>query len=390
MKTPNTTLPLRVAAGLALGCLASGARAQVDTARVSAIDARSITDYLTRVRQATGVPGISAAVAWHGNVVFSGGAGYADLDNLVAQTGSTVHNIGSVSKTQAVVAVMQLFEQGKIRLDTLVQAYVPFFPIKPWPITVRQILTHTSGIRHYADGDFGADGFQEARHYDSYEESTRFWRDDSLRFRPGTYWSYSSYATGLMQGIVEKVSGMKFEDYLTRYVWEPAGMLGAGLDLPSRIFHNRGRGYERDPRGRLVNARYADVSYKYASGGVVASVEDLVRFGAALNHGLLLRRATLDSMYRIQVKGLQAYGRGKPQPMPFEQALVWYIQTDGRDRRFIGHGGSVKGTRTMLLNYPELDLVVALTANGEPFDAQSSAQAVAQLVLSTMNLGERH
>ena len=367
-----------------------GAAAQSDGGRLHTTDSLAIQDYLERSRSGAEVPGVSAAIGLRGSLVFSGGVGYSNLDNLVPQTGRTVHNIGSVSKTHAVVAIMQLVAQGRVRLDTVIQAYVPFMPAQPWPITVRQILTHTSGIRHYGNNDFGPDGLAEARHYDSYEESTRFWRGDSLLFKPGTFWSYSSYATGLMHGIVEKASGARFEEYLKLHVWEPAGMLSTSVDKPSQIFHNRGHGYERDQQGRLVNARYADVSYKYASGGIISSVEDLVRFGIALNRGRLLKRETLDSMYRIQVGGLQVFNRrGPPRPMPFEQGLVWIVQRDSQGRQYVGHGGSVKGTRTMLVNYPDLDLVVAVSANGEPYDAQAHAQAVAQLAIAALSLDIR-
>ncbi|HWO27441.1 MAG TPA: serine hydrolase domain-containing protein, partial [Candidatus Acidoferrum sp.] len=105
--------------------------------------------YLERLAAQSSSPGVSAAVMVNGQVVFSGGVGVANVESQEPQTGSTVHNVGSVSKTQAVVAVMQLVERGKVRLDAEIQDYAPWFPRKSQPITLRQILTHTSGIRHY-------------------------------------------------------------------------------------------------------------------------------------------------------------------------------------------------------------------------------------------------
>src|SRR5262245_38666176 len=117
--------------------------------------------YLERMRVQSGVPGMSAAVAVNGTIVFSGGAGFANLEQGAPQDGTTVHNIGSVSKTLAVVAVMQLVERRKVDLDAQIQTYLPWFPRKQQPITLRQILTHTSGIRHYQAGEFGEGDVQQ-------------------------------------------------------------------------------------------------------------------------------------------------------------------------------------------------------------------------------------
>ncbi len=193
-----------------------------------------------------------------------------------------MHNIGSISKTQAVVAVMQLVERGKVQLDAEIQRYAPWFPRKAQPITVREILTHTSGLRHYREGEFGPADVLAFRHYERFEESTRFWRDDPLLFVPGTHWLYSSYGADLMQAVVESASGQPFETYLAEHVWRPAGMVNTQLDVASRIVAHRGHGYERNHKlGLLENAANEDVSYKYAGGGVISTDEDLCRFGHA-------------------------------------------------------------------------------------------------------------
>ena len=93
-------------------------------------------------------------------------------------------------------------EEGRIDLDAPVQRYLPYYPEKDQPMTVRQVLTHTSGTRHYRSGEFGDYGLLERRHYDDFEEATRLWRDDPLLYEPGTRWLYSSHAMNLMHGIV--------------------------------------------------------------------------------------------------------------------------------------------------------------------------------------------
>jgi CubicO group peptidase (beta-lactamase class C family) len=353
------------------------------------VDSQQIRDYLQQIRDETGVPGISVAIAVNNEIAFSTGVGYSDLDNGVPATGRTVHNVGSVSKVLALIPVMQLVEQGRVDLDATIQAYLPYFPEKQWPVTLRQILTHTSGIRHYDGEEFGPYDLLEMRHYDDFEEASKLWRDDPLLYEPGSYWYYSSHAVNLLHGVVEAVTGMDFEEYCRRYVWEPAGMLSTAFDVPWRIVQNRGRGYVRDPNGVLINPRYADVSYKYAGGGMISTVEDLARFAIALNDGTLLKPETVNQMYEVQLDpSVERYVRnGEAMPLDHEQALLWWIRTDVQGRDFPSHTGTVKGTRSFLLNSPELGIVVTLQANGLPFDSAKYGMAIAQMFLPPVNQG---
>lgn len=343
--------------------------------------------YLKRVQAEAQVPGVSAAVSIGDRIVFSGGAGIADLQTGLPQTGTTVHNIGSISKVIAVVAVMQLVEQGKVDLDAEIQKYAPWFPRKQMPITVRQILTHTSGIRHYKDGEFGPADVMSFRHYDSFEESTRFWRDDPLLFDPGTKYSYSSFASNLMHAIVETASGQPFEAYMTAHIWRPAGMVSTRFDVPARIVSNRGRGYVRNEKtGVLENAPDEDVSYKYAGGGILSSDEDLCRFGHALNAGVLLKATTIAELYRLQLAAdLQRFEEDEPGTGPIgkSQALVFRIASDSQGRIHAGHSGSVKGTHSQYFDYFKDDVVVAIhfNADGGSFDLSELAEALATLYL---------
>lgn len=352
-------------------------------ARQAELRSQQLRDYMEQVRTAHDLAGLTVAVGVRGQIVFSGGVGFAELDNRTPATGATVLNAGSVSKVMAVVALMQLVEQGKVDLDADIQTYLPYYPRKQWPITIRQILTHTSGTRHYNGTEFGEYGLLEMRHYETFEEATRLWRDDPLLFQPGTMWFYSSHAMNLQHGIIEAASGMSFEDYMRRYVFEPAGMLASQFDVPSRVVINRGRGYVRGEDGRFRNSRYADVSYKYAGGGMLTTAEDLVRLGQAVNAGRLLQPETIHEMYSPQIAETvpQFVRNGQPRPLRHRQALAWWIRTDPLGREYISHTGTVSGTRSFIMNYPEVDVVVALQANSLPFDPVPVGEAIAQLFL---------
>ncbi len=346
----------------------------------------AILRYLDQVRNETGAPGVTAAVGLKGELVFSGGAGYAELDNLTPADGGTVWNVGSVSKVLAAVAVMQLVESGKVSLDDHIQKYVPSYPEKRAPITLEEILTHTSGIRHYKEGEFGPYGLYEARHFDDIGEAIENFRDDPLLFEPGTLYFYSSHAFNLLQGVVEKASGLKFEEYMRRFVWEPAGMSSSSFDVPSRVVHKRGRGYVRDDRGVLVNTPYVDPSYKYAGGGMLSTVEDLVRFGQAINDGTLLKPETVATMYAVHVDPVLEFNpSGPPVKQDFKMALAFQLDQDAEGRWYIDKTGTVKGTRSVVLTYPEHELVVALQANVLPFDSLKYAQAIAQMYLPAVH-----
>jgi serine beta-lactamase-like protein LACTB len=343
---------------------------------------QAILRYLEQVRNETGAPGISAAVGLEGEIVFSGGVGYAELDNLTPADGGTVWNVGSVSKVLAGVAVMQLVERGAVRLEDHIQKYVPSYPEKRAPITLEHILTHTSGIRHYRDGEFGPYGLYEARHFDDINEAIEHFRDDPLLFEPGKFYFYSSHAFNLLQGVVETASGLGFEDYMRRFVWEPAGMLSSSFDVPSRIVHKRGRGYVRDEHGVLVNSPYVDPSYKYAGGGMLSTVEDLVRFAQAINDGTLLRPETVATMFAVHVDPVMEFNpEGAPVKQDFKMALGFQLDEDAEGRSYINKTGTVKGTRSVVIDYPEHDLVVALQANALPFDSRKHGQAIAQMYL---------
>jgi serine beta-lactamase-like protein LACTB len=341
--------------------------------------------YLNELWRSTGTPGISVTVAVKGRIVFSVGVGFADLDNLVPANGSTVYNIGSISKVLTAVAVMQLVEQGKVSLDDPIQKYVPSFPEKPeGTITLRHILTHTSGIRHYRNTDFpGSEDNENMKPFPKWEKGLDIFKDDPLLFRPGQYFSYSSYAVNLLQGVVEKESGMPFEEYLRRYVWGPAGMLNTSFDIPARIVAHRARSY-RLVDGRPLNYFYNDLTYKFASGGMLSTAEDLVRFASALNHGALLKAETRASMYRSQLDSVKQFvENGPPRELEFAQGIVWRVFKDASGRTFINHCGSVKGFNACLVNYPEQDLVVVLAGNADQVTPGRTATVnVAQFFVS--------
>jgi serine beta-lactamase-like protein LACTB len=336
--------------------------------------------FLDQLRTSTGTPAVSGAVALGGKVVFSGGAGMIDLENHVAATGSSVYNIGSLSKAVTAIAVMQLVEERRISLDDDVRSYVPEYPDKGVTITIRNLLTHTSGIRHYRPTDFpGTPDNENVQPIASWKDGLRFFAADPLLFPPGKFFCYSSYAVNLLQGVVEKAAGETFEAYLGEHVWKPAGMASASLDIPERIVPHRARSYRID-HGTAHNYYYNDLRYKFASGGMIASVEDLAKLGAALNHGLLLHPETRAVLLSPQIAGLLQFREGAtPEPVGFEQAILWRLRRDGEGRRVAYECGSVKGFNACLVDFLDDDLVAAVATNSFECCGWPKADALAAL-----------
>jgi CubicO group peptidase (beta-lactamase class C family) len=300
-----------------------------------------------------GAPGASITVIQGGHVVWSEGFGYADLEQQVPVTPLTRFRIGSVSKALTSVAIGRLVEDGKLDLDVPIQRYVPSFPAKRWPITARQLGGHLAGIRHYDDE---AENYAY-RHYTNVTDPLEIFSRDSLRFEPGTRFSYSSYGWNLLGAVIEGAGKEPYLSQMQRTVFDRAEMRHTVADYVDSIIPNRARWYTRGANGGgIVNAGFTDNSYKWAGGGFLSTTDDLAEFGDALAHGRLLRPETVKLLWTEQKtrdgKGVR-YGIG------------WQVDTDSAGRRRMMHGGGSVGGTAWLMIYPDQDLVLALLVNSD-------------------------
>lgn len=325
---------------------------------VAAADAA--TDYaaaIDRAREIIGelvaeqnIPGFSIAVGLDGVVLWSEGFGVANLEHRVPVTTLTKFRIGSVSKPVTAMAMGILMQEGRLDLDEPVQTYVPSFPEKEYPITVRQVSGHIAGIRHYQGNENAS-----ARRYETVEEGLEIFKDDPLLFEPGIEYSYSSYGWNLLSAVVEGAAGVPFLDFMKDRVFEPLEMRHTLAGHTDSIIAHRTGFYvrSRDDHG-LLNAPFVDNSYKWASGGFLSTPEDLVRFGSAHLESGILSESTFKTFFTSQKlnNGEEtSYGIG------------WRISVNERGERIVGHtGGSVGGTTVLLVNR-DRGLVVAAVAN---------------------------
>ena len=320
-----------------------------------------------------GIPGLSVAVGVNGEVVWSEGFGYADVENRVPATPLTRFRIASVSKPLTAAALLLLHERGKLDLDAPVQRYVPSFPRKGGhTVTPRLLGGHLAGIRHYQeDGESVSAG---QRHYPTVQASLEIFQGDTLLHAPGTKYLYSSYGWNLLSAVVEGASGESFLPYVREQVLRPLGLRHTVAEHTDSIVEHRARIYERGNDGRLLNAPHVDNSYKWAGGGFLSTAEDLVRFGSAHLRPGFLKAGSLALLFTPQrTTGGKETGYG----------IGWASGKDDAGRRTVQHSGGAVGGNAYLLLYPEHGVVVAMLTNTTDrlVGSGSGARHVASLFL---------
>lgn len=313
---------------------------------------RRLSSFIESEMKAQRIPALSVAIV-HGDFTWSAGFGHADLENQVPARAETSYRMASVSKPMTAAAVMRLVEQGKIDLDAEVQTYVPEFPRKPHPITVRQLLQHLAGISHYKNYD--AEG--HFRDHKDTKAALDVFKDFDLVAEPGTRYQYSSYGYNLLGAVVEGACKCRFGDFMTNEVWKPLGMTSTRMEDPRAIIPHRARGYVlRD--GQIVNSEYVDISSRFGAGGTRSTVIDMLKFVTGLSDGKLLKRESLETMWTTGVtKGGNAtrYGLG-----------FSLIPQSGRFA--VQHNGGQPETRTELAWFPSIRFGYALASNFENID----------------------
>jgi CubicO group peptidase (beta-lactamase class C family) len=321
-------------------------------------------------------PSLAISIVNDGQLIFAKAYGVSDVENNVPATADTVYRIASVSKSLTATAVMRLVEEHKLDMDAQVQMYCPAFPTKRWPVTVRDVLTHQSGIRHYKNDDESIN----TRHYMSIHEAlTQDFVNDPLLFEPGTKFSYTSYGYIVLGCVMEGASGMRYTAYMQQNIFAPAGMTSTRLDDIFAITPHRARGYRIDKDGQLQNAILLDVSNKPPGSGINSSSRDLGLFMVALYGGKLVTPATWNQMIT------PAKTRdGKPTIYGYGWFVGGPISTY-HGLREVGHGGDVQGFASVLYAIPEKRFAVAVLSNGENEKASIEYIALARKIYDVVN-----
>src|SRR6185503_5348131 len=301
----------------------------------------------------------SVLVAEHGKVIYKKGLGLANMEWDIPNTTETRFRLGSITKQFTATAILQLVDQGKIKLDGKLSDYLPDYRKDIGEkVTVHQLLNHTSGIPSYT----GLPGFFQdvSRNPYKVDEFVKQYASKDLEFEPGSKFSYNNSGYFLLGAIIEKVTGKPYEQVLKENIFEPLGMRNSGYDHFDTLIQKRAVGYQKTADG-YVNAPYLDMSIPYAAGSLYSTVEDLYLWDQALYADSVLSSTSKELMFKPNLSNY-AYG--------------WTITKTSFDANVpvITHNGGINGFSTTIIRFPaEKNLIVMLdnTAQGGSIDRLS-------------------
>jgi len=302
--------------------------------------------------------GLTAGIFADGQIVWTGGAGYRNQKKQTPANSNMINRLASISKSMTAVAIMQLMEKGKLDLDASLQTYVPEYPIKPQgEITIHHLLTNTSGVPGYK-GDLDSHSWKE---YKSLSHAIKRFKKRDLKGTPGQVYQYTTYGYVLLGLVIEKCSGMPYEEYMKKHIWEVAGMQHTSAEHKNKKVANKSRLYRRNKKGSLKKDISSNLSMKVPGGGIQSTAADLLKFGQAIIDNKLISKETLEKMfYDPKIKDM-----GNPNIMGF------FLYADDEQGRIIGHNGSQPGANTLLLILLDKGIVISCLSNtrngGNPF-----------------------
>jgi len=297
----------------------------------------------------------SVLVADKGEIIYKKGFGSANMEWNIPNQPDTKHRLGSITKQFTSMLIMQLVQQGKLKLDVSISTYLPDYPKQNGDIiTIHHLLTHTSGTPNYTSfpnffQDHGRDPYRP-------EELVSYFADSTLEFKPGERFSYSNSGYILLGAIIEKVTGKSYEQVLQENILTPLKMTNTGYDHHDILLKNRASGYDKNGRG-YTNAGYLEMSIPYAAGALYSTVEDLYLWDQALYTDKLLSKNNKDLLFGKHIfegQGHYAYG-WIIGDLPIGNS-VEKIPT-------ISHSGGIHGFNTELTRFPTDKSFIVLLNN---------------------------
>ncbi|WP_036156269.1 serine hydrolase domain-containing protein [Maribacter forsetii] len=317
------------------------------------------------------VPGIAITVLKEGKSVFQKGYGNANIgEKQYIDPKKSIFRIASVSKPIAATALAHMVQEGLIDLDESYYTYLPDYPKKEWDFTIRQLASHTAGIRVYKGKEYG---LNEPL---SIKQGLKIFKDDPLVYKPGTEYLYNSFDWAMISAAIQEASGIPFEEYVQEKVLNPLGMNSTycpqcyyqsdsqsssknsdalGVNHISALKEqNRVTAFYTKSISGFRKAIPVDNFYKLAGGGYLSTSEDIAKFGQAfLDKKVKVKETILDQFLRAQqVAGNSTY-----------YGLGWQVSEDAKGRKFFGHVGNGVGGYANFFVYPKEQLVFSILVN---------------------------
>lgn len=331
------------------------------------------------LRIQSNVPGISVGVSYRGEEIWTDGFGFANLETGTPCTSRSLHRIGSITKSISMLLLGKLWEENRIDLDRSIYDYLgDKFPQKTFNgnavnITLRQLVSHMGGIRHYLNDA----EFLQKEGCESVIDSLKYFKDEPLIAEPGTEFVYSSFGFVTVGAVLQSVlnENETFESAMLNILKNELGMRDTYFDEVNEIILNRGDYYSVNEENQLKIASFVDASCRWPGGGMLSNVHDLLRFGNSMissskSNGGILKVATVDSFWdRVIPTGTDDlfnifYGMGFEH---LERKTSNCSDCETVPFSFgICHSGGSSGAIAFLLIVPEEEMVVTLLTNVSP------------------------
>ena len=318
------------------------------------VRADKVDDYLKSEMAHRRIPGLSVAVLRDGKVVRAKGYGLASVEVSVPATAETIYPIGSLSKQFTATAILLLVQAGKVRLDDPMGKYLADLPQTWQAVTVRDLLNQTSGIPEWVP-DPDKDPLLKAY---PLAEIVRHAAEKPLAFLPGTSYAYSNTNYNLLAGIIEKVSGKPYGDFLQERLFKPLGMSATGTYDPQEAVKGRSAGYDRSQGIVYNNVIFYDPSYLAGAGGLQSTVGDLVKWDVAVSGGRVLPVSVMSQAWTPP---------SLPDGAKTDYGMGWIRQTVN-GHRIVWHNGAIPGAMAFLGRFPDDHLTIVILSNLFPLD----------------------
>jgi CubicO group peptidase (beta-lactamase class C family) len=319
-----------------------------------------VDDYIKTEMDQHRIPGVALTIIQNGQAIKTAAYGLANLELAVPVKPDTVFEIGSVTKQFTAAGILLLAQDGKLSVDDKLAAHLANIP-GPWTnVTIRHLLTHTSGIKSYT----GLDGFQLTKHL-TQSQFIRAIGREPMEFAPGESWKYSNTGFSLLGYIIENASGQNYWDFMSERIFQPLGMNATTNRLPGLVIPNRASGYEQTNQVH-INRDY-DLTEVSSAGAIASTVGDLAKWNVALDGEMLLSAAS-----KVQMWTPAKLNDGKATKYGFG----WFVEAvDGH--RNIGHGGSTSGFSATIQRFPDDKLAIIILTNTDEQIATTLAKKIA-------------
>jgi len=371
---------------------------------------KQLSEAATTELKQSGTASLQIAVGRKDKIIFSNAYGLADIENNVSAKPQTKYRIASISKWFTASAAMSLVESGTLDLNEPIQKYCPQYPLKSNTITTKQLLTHTSGIRHYADydallsnasSDDERTDIEKKRFIDQLGRYTRYtevvtplnnFKEDPLLFTPGTNWKYTSYGFRTLACVLQGAAKKTYREIMEDLIFSPVAMNNTVDDDAWAIIPHRASGYRLNQNKQLRRANMRDVSENLPAGGHLSTATDLILFAQAFSNNQVISEKTKSLMIspfsqnEVNTAHLASWRDAIPSKYHYGMGVMLFPNDE---QSWFGHTGQQAGSSSIVFVIPEHDISVAVLTNIKGWRGYMSfTREVASILMNAIEDGD--